>query len=145
MRGSIALEALLISVIVTFFLVFAGKAVQIYGAKFIEDVDRIAWIRQSIYKIHSSVKMLETCEAGSMDTIDVYVPKDGQIEVHDKVIRGKISNANRNYPALKGEDYSYSVPVDVAFTNPLELTEGWKRVRIVKKVDGFEVSEVQEG
>lgn len=136
MRGSVAMETLLISVVAIILLIFAGKAIQAYGVKFAEDVDRMAWIRQSVYKIYASVRMLETCGVGSVDTVDVYVPHNGKIEISGKVIKGTVTGLNREYPALKGSDeYKYSISTNSYFINistGATLPPGWARIRLKK-------------
>jgi len=133
MKGSIAIETLLISVVAIILLIFAGKAIQGYGAKFAEDVDRMAWIRQSVYKIYSSTRMLETCGVGSVDTIDVYVPYNGQINLSGKTITGTVQGLNKKYSNLEqSSEYTYSINTNTDFKTPVTLPHGWAKIRLKK-------------
>ena len=146
MRGTIAMETLLISVVAIILLIFAGKAIQAYGTKFVEDVDRMAWIRQSVYKIYASVRVLETCGVGSIDTVDIYVPKGGTLYLfHDK-ITGRVTNINRDYDKLKDKEYVYYVTTNTRFHKMVIIPHGWARIRLKKTADNeIEVNTIMVG
>lgn len=134
MKGSVAIETLLISVVAIIILIFAGNAVQAYGTKFAEDVDRMAWIRQSVYKIYASVRVLETCGVGSVDTVDIYVPKGGTLYLFHYNIIGRVTNINRDYDngKLKDKEYIYYVTTNTQFHRMIIIPHGWARIQLKK-------------
>lgn len=146
MRGSVATEALIISAIAVMFLIIAGKALQAYGTAFAEDVDRILWLRESGYKIYSAVRALEICGTGSRDTLDVYVPEGGLLELSGDKIRLTIANLERNYPATGGTTtYTYEINTGVNFSTSATLPPGWARIRLERTASGIDVTVLRTG
>ncbi len=90
MRGSIALEFLLVVLAIAVYIGFTVKAVEVVGLQSAEDISKMTRTKAAMTKIFNAVQFLSAGSDGSETTVYPYIPTDVNIILDGSQIKAVI-------------------------------------------------------
>ena len=138
MRGSIALEFLLVVLAIAVYIGFTVKSVEVIGLQSAEDLSTMVRARAAMTKIYNAVQFLAAGGDGSSTTVYAYVPTDVNISLSGNTIEANVpTEANIAHLANCTAHYCiFTMQVPLPFDSTYYLTSGVVNVKILQRVNG---------
>lgn len=138
MRGSIALEFLLVVLAIAVYIGFTVKAVEVVGLQSAEDISKMVRTRAAMTKIYNAVMFLAAGGDGSSTTVYVYVPTDVNITLQGSEIVAVVpTEANlAHLTNCSDQNCTFRMTVPVPFDATYSLTPGIVNVKTLARSTG---------
>jgi len=137
-RGSIALEFLLVVLAIAVYIGFTVKSVEVVGLQSAEDLSKMVRTRAAMTKIYNAVQFLAAGADGSSTTLYVYVPTGVNLTLRDNVIEANVpTEANLAHLANCTASYClFRLYAPMDFDTTYSLSSGIVNVVVLQRVNG---------
>ncbi len=126
MRGSIALEFLLVVLAIAVYISFTVKSVEVVGLQSAEDISKMVRTRAAMTKIYNAVQFLAAGADGSSTTVYVYVPTEVNITLFNNRIHAYVpTEANlARLPNCDENGCTFEMQTALPFASSYTLSSG---------------------
>lgn len=138
MRGSIALEFLLVVLAIAVYIGFTVKAMEVVGLQSAEDISKMVRTRTAMNKIYNAVQFLAAGGDGSSTVIYVYVPADVNITLQNSEIRAVVPTEGNfaHLPNCTATECTFSIATQLPFDSSRTLSKGITNIVVLTRQGG---------